>query len=121
MSALQEGWALPGGGWQRGVAGEELVQRRTGKDLGYLTEGSVPWTVGREHRDNEKMSPQEVWGGRCAQEFQPYLWMCPRWGVQRALLTGRWGDQQGCFPGFWPKGWAIRVDGGELQGGGWKI
>ena len=53
MSALQEGWALPGGGWQRGVAGEELVQRRTGKDLGYLTEGSVPWTVGREHHLNQ--------------------------------------------------------------------
>ena len=61
--------------------GEELVERYTGKDLGYLTEGSVPWTVGREHRDNEKMSPQEVWGGRCAQEFQPYLRMYPRWGV----------------------------------------
>lgn len=102
--------------------GEELVERRTGRDLGYLTEGSVPWTVGREHRDNEKMSLQEVWSGRCAQEFLPYLWMYPRGGcAEGSGDRGRWGDQQGCFPVLWPKGWAIRVGAGELQGGGWKI
>lgn len=71
--------------------GEKLVERHTGRDLGYLTEGSVPWTVGREHHDNERMSLQAVWSGCCAQEFQPYLWMYPRWGVQRAVVTGGGG------------------------------
>ena len=90
----------------RGVRlGGELVERRPGKDLEYLTEGPVPWTVGTEHRDNEKMSLQEVWSGRCAQEFQPHLWDVPQVGCAEGGGDGdRWADQQGCFPVFWPKG-----------------
>lgn len=85
--------------------GESWLERRPGKDLEYLTEGPVPWTVGTEHRDNEKMSLQEVWSGRCAQEFQPHLWDVPQVGcAEGGDDGGRWADQQGCFPVFWPKG-----------------
>ena len=103
MSPLQEEWALPRGGWQGGAAWGRAGGETPRKGLG--VPGPVPWTVGTEHRDNEKMSLQEVWSGCCAQEFQPHLWDVPQVGCAEGGGDGdRWADQQGCFPVFWPKG-----------------